>query len=58
MAAATAASRRATSPSGVREANPRGNSSAMKPVESLPSRHRGWFISADRNGILCRMPSI
>ena len=35
-----------------------GNSSAMKPVESLPARQRGCCISAARNGMLWRMPSI
>ena len=37
----TAANRRAISPSGERATNPPGNSSAMKPVERLPSRQRG-----------------
>ena len=37
---------------------PSGNSSAMKPVESLPARQRGCCISAERNGMLWRMPSM
>ena len=37
---------------------PSGNSSAMKPVDSRPSRQRGCCISVDRNGMLCRMPSM
>ena len=30
----------------------------MKPVDSLPARQRGCAISADRNGMLWRMPSM
>ena len=35
-----------------------GNSSAMNPVESRPSRQRGCCIRVDRNGMLWRMPSM
>ena len=46
------------SPSGGIGWKPSGYSSAMKPVESLPARQRGCCISADRNGMLWRMPSM
>ena len=46
-----------SSPSGTIGAKPSGYSSAMKPVDSRPSRQRGCCISAARNGMLCSMPS-
>ena len=58
IAAATAASIFALSPSGAGLWKPSLYSSAMKPVESLPARQRGCAISAVRNGMLWRMPSI
>jgi hypothetical protein len=30
----------------------------MKPVESRPSRQRGWAIRVARKGMLWRMPSM
>ena len=50
--------RLARSSSGTIGAKPSGYSSAMKPVESRPSRQRGWRISAARKGMLCWMPSM
>ena len=58
MNAATAAMRSAASPSGSGALKLSPNSSAMKPVDSLPERQRGWCINADRKGMLWRMPSI
>ena len=58
IATATAASIFALSPSGAGLWKPSLYSSAMKPVESLPARQRGCAISAVRNGMLWRMPSI
>src|SRR5690348_18011777 len=53
-AAATAASRRAISPSGLRTAKPFGNSSAMKPVESLRSEEHTSELQSPVH-LVCRL---
>ena len=58
MAMATAASSCNSSPSGIGGLKPPLNSSAMKPVDSLPSRQRGCCMRAARNGMLCSTPSM
>ena len=58
MAAAIAARMCARSPSATSGEKPSGYSSAMKPVESRASFQRSCCMSEERNGMLCRMPSM
>ena len=38
--------------------NPSGYSSSIKAVVMSPEQNFGWSITADKNGILCPIPSI
>ena len=44
--------------SGSTPSKPRGNSSRMKPVDSVPERQRSFSMMLARNGTLWRMPSM
>jgi hypothetical protein len=57
IAAAAAATRRASVRQGVTPSNPSGYSSAMKAVVISPETKRGWSITALRNGRLWPIPS-